>query len=160
MTRLMPTEIVHTDVASAGHGTGTDGGDGPRLDTRRARIRLKEDAAADRRYIASCFGPSLLPDRELAAAEQKLCTGVHLGCHLWYTAGVPTPEQAPNGEAKRLAQQAQLQQERNRAAFGADSVLYQNAIRRLTEQIQNCLQVHSQTEEENARYGRLNSPRV
>ena len=160
MTRLMPTEIVHTDVASAGHGTGTDGGDGPRLDTRRARIRLKEDAAADRRYIASCFGPSLLPDRELAAAEQKLCTGVHLGCHLWYTAGVPTPEQAPNGEARRLAQQAQLQQERNRAAFGADSALYHSAIRSLTEQIRNCLQVHSQAEEENARCGRLNSRRI
>ena len=160
MTRLMPTEIVHTDVASIGHGSGTGEGGGPRLDPRRAMIRLREDAVSDRRYIASCFGPSLLPERELAAAEQKLCTGVHLGCHLWYTAGVPIPEQAPNGEARRLAEQAQLQQERNRAAFGADNALYQNAIRRLTEQIQNCLQVHSQAEEENARCGRLNSPRV
>lgn len=160
MTRLMPTEIVHTDVASVGHGNGTGEEGGPRLDTRRANIRLREDADDHRRYIASCFGPSLLPERELAAAEQKLCTGVHLGCHLWYTAGVPTPEQAPNGEARRLAEQAQLQQERNRAAFGADSALYQNAIRRLTEQIQNCLQVYSQAEEENSRYGRLNSPRV
>lgn len=160
MTRLMPTEIVHTDVASVGHGKGPDPGDGPRLDPRRARFRLKEDASFDRLYIQSCFGPSLLPDRELAMAEQKLCTGVHLGCRLWYTDGVPTPEQAPRGEARRLAEQAQLQQERNRAAFGADSALYQNAIRRLTEQIQNCIQVHSQAEEENARSGRLNSPRV
>ncbi len=160
MTRLMPTEIVHTDVASVGHGNGTGEEGGPRLDTRRAMIRLKEDADDHRQYIASCFGPSLLPERELAAAEQKLCTGVHLGCHLWYTAGVPIPEQAPNGEARRLAEQAQLQQERNRAAFGTDSAPYQNAIRRLTEQIQNCLQVYSQAEEENSRYGRLNSPRV
>ena len=160
MTRLMPTEIVHTDVAAVGRGKGTDEGDGPRLDARRARFRLKEDAASDRLYIQSCFGPSLLPDRELAMAEQKLCVGVHLGCRLWYTAGVPTPEQAPNGEARRLAEQAQLQYERNRAAFGADSALYQNAIRRLTEQIQNCLQVHSQMEEEIAQYGRLDSPRI
>lgn len=160
MTRLMPTEIVHTDVASVGHGRGSDQGNGPKLDARRARFRLKEDAASDRLYIQSCFGPSLLPDRELAAAEQKLCTGVHLGCRLWYTAGAPTPEQAPRGEARRLAEQAQLQQERNRAAFGADSALYQNAIRRLTEQIQNCIQVHSQLEEETARSGRLNSPRA
>ena len=93
-------------------------------------------------------------------AEQKLCIGVHLGCHLWYTAGAPTPEQAPNGEARRLAEQAQLQQERNRAAFGADSALYQSAIRRLTEQIQNCLQVHSRAEEETARSGTLNTPRA
>ena len=160
MTRLMPTEIVHTDVASVGHGAGADEGSGPRLDTCRAKIRLKEDASSDRKYIASCFGPSLLSERELAAAEQKLCTGIHLGCHLWYTAGVPTPEQAPNEEARRLAQQAQLQQERNRAAFGADSALYHSAIRSLTEQIRNCLQVHSQAEEENARCGRLNSRRI
>ncbi len=160
MTRLRPVELVHTDVASIGHGTGTGEGGGPRLDPRRAKIRLKEDAASDRRYIESCFGPSLLPPRELAMAEQKLCTGAHLGCHLWYTAGVPAPEQAPTGEARRLAEQARLQQERNRAAFGADNALYQNAIRRLTEQIQNCLQVHSQAEEETARSGRLDSQRV
>lgn len=160
MTRLMPTEIIHTDVAELGHGKGTDEGDGPRLDLRRARIRLKEDASSDRLYIQSCFGRSLLPDRELVMAEQKLCTGIHLGCRLWYTAGAPTPEQAPRGEARRLAQQAQLQYERNRAAFGTDSALCQNAIRRLSEQIQNCLQVHCQAEEENARSGKLNSPQA
>lgn len=160
MTRLMPTEIVHTDVASVGRGAGADEGSGPRLDTCRAKIRLKEDASSDRKYIASCFGPSLLPQRELAAAEQKLCAGLHLGCHLWYTAGVPTPEQAPGGEARRLAEQARLQQEHNREAFSADAALYQNTIRRLTEQIQNCIRVHSQAEEETARSGKLNTPRV
>ena len=158
MTRLMPTEIVHTDAASVGHGKGADQGDGLKLDARRARFRLKEDAASDRLYIQSCFGPSLLSDRELAMAEQKLCTGVHLGCRLWYTAGVPTPEQSPRGEARRLAEQAQLQQERNREAFRADSALYENAIRRLSEQIQNCIRVHSRTEEDAARSGRLNTP--
>lgn len=160
MTRLMPTEIIHTDVMGVGHSSGAGEGTGPTLDTRRAALKLKEDKTSDRRYIESCFGPSLLPPRELAMAEQELCTGVHLGCHLWYTAGIPTPEQAPNGEARLLAQQAQLQFERNRAAFGADSALYQNAIRRLTEQIQNCLQVHSQAEEETARSGKLDSQRV
>lgn len=158
MTRLMPTEIVHTDVMGVGHSSGA--GEGTGLDTRRAAIKLKEDKTSDRRYIESCFGRPLLPPRELAMAEQKLCTGVHLGCRLWYTAGVPTPEQAPNGEARLLAQQAQLQFERNRTAFGADSALYQNAIRRLTEQIQNRLQVHCQAEEETARSGKLDSQRV
>lgn len=160
MTRLAPTEIVHTDVASVGHGKGADQGDGPKLSARRARFRLKEDAASDRQYIESCFGPSLLPARELAMAEQKLCAGVHLGCHLWYTAGVPAPDQAPRGEARRLAEQAQLQQERNRAAFGKDSALCQNAVRRLSEQIQNCIQVHGQAEEDTARSGKLSSPRA
>ena len=160
MTRLMPTEIVHTDVASVGHGKGSDEEDSTKLDIRRASIRLKEDVSSDRLYIQSCFGPSLLPQRELAAAEQKLCAGLHLGCHLWYTAGVPTPEQAPGGEARRLAEQARLQQEHNREAFSADAALYQNTIRRLTEQIQNCIRVHSQAEEETARSGKLNTPRV
>ena len=160
MTRLMPTEIVHTDVASVGHGKGSDEGDSTKLDIRRASIRLKEDVSSDRLYIQSCFGPSFLPPRELAMAEQKLCTGVHLGFRLWYTAGAPTPEQAPRGEARRLAEQVQLQYDRNREAFRADSALYQNAIRRLTEQIRNCIQVHSQAEEETARSGKLNTPRV
>ena len=59
MARLMPTEIVYTDVASAGHGAGAEEGGGPQPDVRRAKIRLKENAASDRRYIESCFGPSL-----------------------------------------------------------------------------------------------------
>lgn len=160
VTRLMPAEIVHTDVADPGRGGGSGEGDSPRLDIRRARVKLKEDAGSDRQYIESCFGPSLLPPRELSMAEQKLCTGVHLGCHLWYTAGVPTPEQAPGGEARRLAEQAQLQARLNRDAFAADSALYRNAIRRLTEQIQNCLQVHGRTEEECARQGKLDPRRV
>ena len=72
MTRLMPTEIVHTDVASVGHGKGSDEGDSTKLDIRRASIRLKEDISSDRLYIQSCFGPSLLPQRELAAENEKL----------------------------------------------------------------------------------------
>lgn len=160
MTRLMPMEIVHTDVAEVGRSTGAGEGAGAGLDPRRAKIKLKEDADADRLYIESCFGPSLISARELAAAEQKLCTGPHLGCRLWYSAGIPAPERAPSGEGRRMAEQARLQFERNRSAFAADSALYQNAIRRLTGQIQNCIQVHSQTEETCARSGRLNSSRV
>ena len=120
----------------------------------------REDDAADRQYIESCFGPSLLPARELGLAEQALCAGIHLGCRLWYTAGVPRPERAKNPEARRVAEQALLQAERNRAAFSADAALYQNAILRLTERIQNCLQVYSETETETARRGRLDPARV
>ena len=158
MTRLMPTGIVHTDVVDLDRIAGA--GEGGAADPRRAVLRLKEDAAADRQYIESCFGPSLLPARELGLAEQALCAGIHLGCRLWYTAGVPRPERAKNPEARRMAEQALLQAERNRAAFSADAALYQNAILRLTERIQNCLQVHSEAETETARRGRLDSSRV
>lgn len=160
MLRLMPKEVTHTDVASAGRGAGAGEGDGEKLSLRAAKILLKENAASDRSYIESCFGPSLLPVRELAMAEQKLCTGVHEGCHLWYTAGVPTPEKATGGEARQLARQALLQEERNRLAFTGDSALYRNAVRRLTERIQNELLVYAQPEEETARTGRLDGSRV
>ena len=158
MSRLMPTEIVHTDVVDLDRIAGA--GEGGAADPQRAVLRLKQDAAADRQYIESCFGPSLLPARELGLAEQALCAGIHLGCRLWYTAGVPRPERAKNPEARRIAEQALLQAERNRAAFSADAVLYQNAILRLTERIQNCLQVHSEAETETARRGQLDSSRV
>lgn len=157
MTRLAPAEVTQMDLAAPGQGAGS--GTGGRT-TRRARVRLKEDAAADRLYIQSCFGAPALPERALAAAEQALCTGVHLGCHLWYTAGVPTPEQAPSGESRRLAEQAQLQAQRNRDAYAAGGGLYENAIRRLSQRIQNCIQVHVRVEEEPARQGRLDPRRV
>ena len=65
-----------------------------------------------------------------------------------------------SGDSQRLTGEAALQAERNRAAYAKDSSLYRNAILRLTEQIRNCIQVHSQRETETARSGRLDSPRV
>ena len=160
MTKFMPTEIVHTDVLTAGHHASGGGGGGEKLDLRRARFKLNENAETDRQYIESCFGRSLYPPEELAAVEQQLCTGVHAGCHLWFTAGTPDPEKARSGDSQRLTEEAALQAQRNRAAYAKDSSLYQNAILRLTEQIRNCIQVHSQVETETARSGRLDSPRV
>lgn len=159
MTKFMPTEIVHTDVLTAGHHA-SGGGAGQKLDLRRARLKLNENAETDRQYIESCFGRSLYPPRELAAIEGQLCTGVHAGCHLWFTAGAPDPARARSGDSQRLTGEAALQAERNRAAYAKDSSLYRNAILRLTEQIRNCIQVHSQRETETARSGRLDSPRV
>ena len=72
---------------------------------------------AGQSYIESCFGRSLYPPERLRKAEQELCVGDHLGCHLWFSAGVPSPEQAPTPEAKHLAEQAELQADRNRAYY-------------------------------------------
>lgn len=160
MTRLTPAEIVHTDVVDLGRAAGEGEGGAPAADPRRAVLRLKEDVNTDRQYIESCFGPSLLSAQELGLSEQALCTGIHLSCRLWYTAGVPRPERAKNPEARRMAEQALLQAERNRAAFSADAALYQNAISRLAERIHNCLQVHSEAETETARRGWLDPSRV
>ena len=161
LTRLLPTEIVHTDVVTVGRSSGAAaGGDGAKLDIRRAKFRLNENAETDRQYIESCFGVSLYKPEELAAMEQSLCTGDHQGCHLWITAGIPNPESAHSGESRRLTEDAALQYQRNQEAFAKDIDLNRSAILRLTEQIRSCMQVHSQMEEEPSRAGQLNGPRV
>ena len=159
MTKFLPTQIVHTDVLTLGQAEGS-GGDKAKLDLRRGKLRLNENAETDRLYIETCFGRSFYTPEQLAAAEQALCTANHLGCHLWFTSGIPDPEHARSSEARRMAQEAALQCKRNRDAYAKDSGLYQNTILRLSEQIRSCIQVHSQTETERSRSGRLDSPRV
>ena len=103
-TKTMPTQMIKTDRMTVEHSGSVDaGGGGPTADKRLAHITLKQNAAEDRAYIESCFGRSLYPPERLRKAEQELCTGDHLGCHLWFASGVPSPEQAPTPEAKHLA---------------------------------------------------------
>ena len=109
-TRTLPTQMIKTDRVTVEHSGSVDaGGAGPTLDKRRAHITLRQNAAEDRAYIESCFGRSIYPPERLRKTEQQLCVGDHLGCHLWFSAGVPDPENAPTPEAKHLAEQAQLQ---------------------------------------------------
>ena len=103
-------------------------GGGLAVDKRRAHITLKQTAAQDRAYIESCFGRSLYPPERLRKAEQELCVGDHLGCHLWFSAGVPSPEQAPTPEAKHLAEQAELQADRNRAYYAKNRELHRSCL--------------------------------
>ena len=115
----MPTQLVKTDRMTVQHSNAAEApqGGGVTQDIRRARITLKQNAGEDRAYIQSCFGRSLYSPEQLRAAEQELCTGNHLGCHLWFTAGVPGPEDAPNAETRQLAEQAQLQAGRHRTYY-------------------------------------------
>lgn len=150
-------QLTRTDALTLGQATAPGEGGGQK---HTLRGRLQENEAADRAYMRSCFGPSLYPPEVLAAMERTLCTDIHGGCHLWFTAGVPDPAHAPAGEARRLAQEAAAQAQRNREAFAQGSALYRNAILRLTEQIRACLQTHSLTETERSRSGRLDTARV
>lgn len=117
-TKTMPTQMIKTDRVTVEHSGAVDAtGSGLAVNKRRANITLKQRAAQDRAYIESCFGRCFYPPEQLRKTEQELCTGVHLGCHLWFSAGVPSPAQAPTPEARQLAQQAELQAERNRAYY-------------------------------------------
>ncbi len=160
LTRFLPTQLVHTDMLTLGQASVSGSKDGSGAKNLRGKLRLKENAETDRQYIACCFGRSLYPPEQLAAAERALCTGNHLGCHLWFSEGIPDPELARSGESRRLSAEAALQFDRNRDAFSRDSGLYLNIIARLTEQIRSCIQLHSQTETERTRSGRLDSSRT
>ena len=161
MTRTMPTQMIKTDRVTVEHSGSVDAsGSGIHADKRLAHITLRQRAEEDRAYIESCFGRSLYPPERLRKAEQELCTGEHLGCHLWFASGVPSPEQAPTPEAKHLAEQAQLQAERNRAYYSKNLELHRSVVLRLTEQIRNCILVHQQPNARVARSGNLDPERV
>ena len=161
MTRTMPTQMIKTDRVTVEHSGAVDAsGGGVHADKRLAHITLRQRAEEDRAYIESCFGRSLYPPERLRKAEQELCTGEHLGCHLWFASGVPSPEQAPTPEAKHLAEQAQLQAERNRAYYSKNLELHRSVVLRLTEQIRNCILVHQQPNARVARSGNLDPERV
>ena len=159
-TKAMPTQMIKTDRVTVEHSHSADGGGGLTVDKRKAHITLKQNAEQDRAYIESCFGRSLYPPERLRKAEQELCVGDHLGCHLWFSAGVPSPEQAPTPEAKHLAEQAELQADRNRAYYAKNRELHRSVVLRLTEQIRNCILVHQQPDARIARSGSLNAGRV
>ena len=160
-TKAMPTQMIKTDRVTVEHSSSVDAvGGGLAVDKRRAHITLKQNAAQDRAYIESCFGRSLSPPERLRKAEQELCVGDHLGCHLWFSAGVPSPEQAPTPEAKHLAEQAELQADRNRAYYAKNRELHRSVVLRLTEQIRNCILVHQQPNARVARSGNLNAGRI
>ena len=161
-TKTLPTQMIKTDRVTVEHSNSVDAAStgGLTVDKRLAHITLKQNAAEDRAYIESCFGRSLYPPERLRKAEQELCTGDHLGCHLWFASGVPSPEQAPTPEAKHLAEQAELQADRNRAYDAKNRELHRSVVLRLTEQIRNCILVHQQPNARVARSGNLDPERV
>ena len=131
-TKTLPTQMIKTDRLTVEHSGSVDaGGSGPVVDKRLAHITLKQNAAEDRAYIESCFGRSLYPPERLRKAEQELCTGAHLGCHLWFAAGVPSPEQAPTAEARHLddSRVFRCAEEENHPAFTVDLLLDGSASR-------------------------------
>lgn len=156
--KLRPSEIRHTDMISVS--TGRIGAGAAAPDLRRGRLRLNGNAETDRDYIESCFGPPLLPQRELELLEQKLCTEAHFGCRLWLSSGVPDAARAKRRETRYLIQQSDLQCRRNRDAYARDSALYQSMIAQLTGRIRDCLQTYSQNDRAPARGGRLNASRA
>jgi len=158
LTKLLPTQMVRTEELSVQHSTET-GQPPAAVFSRMIRAAADQKEAADRRYIESCFGRSLLDERSLALMEQSLCTGTHAGCHLWLASGAAA-ENTDDRETKHLAHQAAAQFDKNRADFIASRDLYRRAQTRLTDQIRNCLLLQQKSEDAAARAGKLDVSRV
>lgn len=162
LTKTMPTQLVKTDRVTVMRSSQTDPlqEDGFLQKKDRAHVTLKQNASQDRIYIESCFGRSLYAPEQLRRAEQELCTGNHLGCHLWFTDGTLSSNSAPTTEAKHLMEQAELQAMRNRAYYANNIDLHRSAVLRLTEQIHNCMLVHQQPRARRSRCGKLDASHV
>lgn len=161
LTKLMPVEIVRTDDLTIGRSAAAgENGMVRASNALRAQLHSNERETQDRNYIERCFGRSIYSPQRLARIEQQLCTGNHLGCHLWFTRGENAPDEPMSADTQRLYEQAEEQAKRNRAAFSHDNALYQNALLRLTEQIRNCMLVHQQPDRVTARQGFLDGTKV
>lgn len=161
LTKLMPVEIVRTDDLTIGRSAAAgENGMVRASNALRAKLHSNERETQDRNYIERCFGRSIYSPQRLARIEQQLCTGNHLGCHLWFTRGENAPDKPMSADTQRLYEQAEEQAKRNRAAFSHDNALYQNALLRLTEQIRNCMLVHQQPDRVTARQGFLDGTKV
>ena len=161
LTKLMPVEIVRTDDLTIGRSAAVgENGMVRASNALRAQLHSNERETQDRNYIERCFGRSIYSPQRLARIEQQLCTGNHLGCHLWFTRGENAPDKPMSADTQRLYEQAEEQAKRNRAAFSHDNALYQNALLRLTEQIRNCMLVHQQPDRVTARQGFLDGTKV
>lgn len=161
LTKLMPVEIVRTDDLTIGRSAAAgENGMVRASNALRAQLHSNERETQDRNYIERCFGRSIYSPQRLARIEQQLCTGNHLGCHLWFTRGENAPDEPMSADTQRLYEQAEEQAKRNRAAFSHDNALYQNALLRLTEQIRNCMLVHQQPDCVTARQGFLDGTKV
>lgn len=160
LARLMPTRFVENNQLRIGASADDQGGNGPAAHKTAMRLPgLKNNAEQDRTYIEECFGRSIFSDSQMAQMERTLCTGHHSNCHIWFTRGEHR-EQTTSAEARQRINDAREQGEKNRRYYTAHLDLHRSMIRRLSERLKNCIQVHREVLNFPSRRGRLNTTRV
>ncbi len=107
-----------------------------------------------RRYVENCFGVSMFPPAETAAAEKALCTGSHKNCRLHFTRGV-LPAREVDGQTAWERGVFQAQREKNRAYYQARLVQNQHILAQLAQQLQNTILLQSDVTDSRTRAGTL-----
>ena len=162
LERAIPRKLVRTDNLKISPSlSGSDRDEAIPVTFAGGHIRLRSRASdqRDRQYIEACFGRSRFSAQDQLRMDQALCTGKHFGCHLWITDGAPSG-QPLSAEVQTLMTQAAEQEQRNRQYYADCLDLHRNAVRRLTEQIHNCILIHQRTDADVTRRGRLDGSRV
>jgi hypothetical protein len=77
-------------------------------------------------------------EEELCRREKLLCRGGHADCHLWFTNGERSDEKSSK-EGRYAAYEAKEQEKLNREHFRENFAFYNSVIKRLKEQISDCL---------------------
>ncbi len=93
------------------------------------------------------FGDSLFDESRVTALEEKLCTGIHNGCHLYFADGARkaagAAEPAASGSkrpgAKMKSEDLRIRTEKNETFYNENRVQFQNQIRQLTAMIRNAI---------------------
>ena len=111
-----------------------------------------------REYVENCFGVSMFPPSETAAAEKALCTGNHKNCRLHFTKGV-LPTGHVSKETAWERDMFQRQREKNRAYYQARLVQNQHILSQLAQQLQNTILLQSDVTDSRTRAGNL-QPRL
>ena len=120
-------------------------------------LRLGQGRTSDRilrDYVENCFGVSMLPPAETAAAERALCTGNHKNCRLHFTRGV-LPERAVEGQTAWERAVFQRQREKNRAYYQEHLVQNQLILTQLAQRLQNTILLQSDVTDSRTRAGAL-----
>lgn len=163
-SRVLPSRVMRTEdltFARDGAGNGI-------ITARKSKNSGPLSAAEEennRIYIENCFGPPLYAREEGTQIEALLCTGNHMGCHIYFTEGrqpaaESTDMHAPDASSsdaliRKTILSAQAQAERNRTHFKEKRHFYENCITRLAQQIRNALLVYPQPAKLTSRVGQI-----
>ena len=154
LSRALPSKVMRAEDLTFGSSDVPSSG---LIAARKGQDRLLSavEEQNNRIYIESCFGLPLYNDADGAQIEHRLCTGNHLNCHIYFTAGERGSSSKTGSLVQKTIQDAALQGERNRRHFQDRRRIYQNSIRQLAAQIENALLVYPQPLKVRSRSGQL-----
>lgn len=114
----------------------------------------KDDLA----YVEGCFGRCRYSPNRLEEIRQKLCTGAHAGCALWFTDGAAAS--VSKEDARRVFQEALRQQKKNKQHYLDNAAMYEGIVRRIQREISGNLLSEYLPRSELAPWGELDAGRV